>query len=148
MRFRAAGEQQRSHAHRDPGTDRLDVRLDELHRVVDRETGIHRAAGRVDVQVDVLVRVLGLQMQKLSDDQVRDLVIDGCPEEDDALGEQARINVKGALASRGLLNHHRDQRAHRLTTSQAPPKTLAGSAGHDTETAGDALIVSRPTSTP
>jgi hypothetical protein len=34
------------------------VGLDELHRVVDREAGVDRAARRVDVDRDVLVRVL------------------------------------------------------------------------------------------
>ena len=47
-------------------------------------------------------------MQQLSDDQVRDLVVDGGPQEDDALCQQARIDVEGALAARGLLNDHWD----------------------------------------
>ena len=50
-----------------------DVRLDELHRVVDREPGVDRAARRVDVERDVLVRVLRLEVEQLGDDQVRDL---------------------------------------------------------------------------
>ncbi len=54
-------------------------------------------------------------MQELGDDQVRDLVVDRRAEEDDALGEQARVDVERALAARGLLDDHRDQRAHRLT---------------------------------
>ena len=37
-------EQQRPHAHRDPDADRLHVGLDVLHRVVDREARVHRAA--------------------------------------------------------------------------------------------------------
>ena len=45
----AAGEQQRAHRHRDADADRLHVGLDELHRVVDREARVDRAAGRVDV---------------------------------------------------------------------------------------------------
>src|SRR5581483_7572726 len=34
------------------------------------------------------------------------------PEEDDALVQQAGVDVERALATRGLLDHHRDQRAH------------------------------------
>ena len=52
----AAGEQQRAHRHRDADADGLHVGLDELHRVVDREAGVDGAAGRVDVERDVLVR--------------------------------------------------------------------------------------------
>ena len=42
--------------------------LDKLHRVVDRETRVHAAARRVDVERDVLVGILGLQVQQLRDD--------------------------------------------------------------------------------
>ena len=73
---RAAGEQQRAHAHRDAEADRLHVGLDELHRVVDREARVDDAAGRVDVERDVLVVVLALEVQQLGDDEVRDLVVD------------------------------------------------------------------------
>jgi hypothetical protein len=44
----------RAHAHRDADADRLHVGLDELHRAVDRQAGVDRAAGRVDVEADVL----------------------------------------------------------------------------------------------
>jgi len=49
---------------------------------------------------------------RMRDDEVRDLVVDRRAEKDDALGEQARVDVEGTLAARGLLDHHRDQRAH------------------------------------
>jgi hypothetical protein len=40
-------EQQRAHRHRDPDADRRHVGLDELHRVVDRQAGVDRAAGEL-----------------------------------------------------------------------------------------------------
>src|SRR5204862_7022526 len=73
---------------------------------------VDRAARRVDVDRDVFVRVLGLEVQQLGDDQVRDLIVDRGAEKDDSLVQQARINVEGALASRGLLDDHGNQRAH------------------------------------
>src|SRR5829696_3448597 len=109
---RAARQEQRPHRHRDADADGLDVRLDELHRVVDREARVHRPAGRVDVDRDVLVRVLGLQVQQLRDDQVGDLVGDRRPQEHDPLVEQARVDVERTLTSRGLLDDHRDKGAH------------------------------------
>src|SRR5438093_11749256 len=51
-------------------------------------------------------------MQELGDDQVGDLVVDGRSEEDDALVQQSGVDVERALAARGLLDHHRNQRAH------------------------------------
>src|SRR5206468_11629822 len=86
--------------------------LNELHRVVDREPVVDRAARRVDVDGDVLVRVLGLQVQQLGDDQVRDLIVDRGAEKDYSLVQQTRVDVERALASRGLLDDHGNQRAH------------------------------------
>jgi len=58
---RAGGKQQRAQRHRDP--DRDGRRPDELHRVVDGEAGVEGAAGAVDVERDVLVGVVGFEME-------------------------------------------------------------------------------------
>src|SRR6185312_13928613 len=113
LALRAARQQQRAHRHRDADADRLHVGLDELHRVVDRQPRVHRATRGVDVERDVLVGILGLQVQQLRDDQVRDLVIDGRAEKDDPLIEQTTVDVERALPSGGLLNDHRYEWAHR-----------------------------------
>ena len=105
----AAGQQQRAHAHRDADADRLHVGLYVLHRVVDREARVDRAARRVDVDRDVLVGVLGLEVDQLGDHEVRDVLVDRRAEEDDPLVEQARVDVERALAARGLLDDHRDR---------------------------------------
>jgi len=54
-------------------------------------------------------------MEQLGDRQVGDLVVDRRPEEDDPLAEQTRVDVEGALAVHGLLDHHRNLRAHRCS---------------------------------
>jgi hypothetical protein len=51
-------------------------------------------------------------MQQLRDRHVRDLIIDRAAEEDHPLVEQTRVDVERTLALRGLLDHHRNQRAH------------------------------------
>ena len=89
--------------------DRGHVGLDVLHRVVDREQRRDDPARRVDVQVDVLVGVLGLQVQQLRHDQVADLVVDRGAQEDDALLQQPRVDVERALAAARLLDDHRHQ---------------------------------------
>src|SRR5690348_15303478 len=61
---------------------------------------------------DLLVRVFGLEVQKLRHDQVRDLVVDRGPQEDDALVEQPAVDVECSLSARGLLDNHRYQGAH------------------------------------
>ena len=96
---RSSGQQQRAHRHRDPVADRLDVGADELHRVVDRQAGVDRAAGGVDVQVDVLVGVIRLEVDQLGDDQVGDVLVHLAAEEHDAVVQQPRVDVEGALAA-------------------------------------------------
>ena len=55
------------------------------------------------------------EVQQLGDDEVGDLVVDRRAEEDDALVEQPRVDVVLALAARGALDDHRDQRHQRFT---------------------------------
>ena len=88
----------------------VDVGLDELHRVVDREPRVDASARRVDVERDVLLGILALEVQQLRHHQVRDLIVDRRAQEDDPLVEQPRVDVELALAARGSLDDHRDQR--------------------------------------
>jgi len=69
------------------------------NRVVDGHAGGDGAAGRVDVEVDVLVGVLRLEEEHLRDDEVGELVLDERRQEDDPFLEQTREDVEGALAA-------------------------------------------------
>src|SRR5512133_2732805 len=85
------------------------VRLHVLHGVVDGQQGRDRPAGRVDVELDVLLGVLALQVEELGHDQVGHVVVDRGAEEDDPLVQQPRVDVEGPLAAVGLLDDDRDQ---------------------------------------
>jgi hypothetical protein len=89
--------------------DGLHVGLDELHRVVDGKPGRNRPTWAVQVELDVLVGVLGLQEQHLRDGQVGHRVINRRADEDDVVLQEARKNVVGALAPIGLLDDHWDK---------------------------------------
>ena len=82
-----------------------EVRFDVLHRVVDGEEGVDVASGRVDVETDVPIRVLGLQVQQLGTNQVGDGIVDRRTNENDVLLEQAGLQVEGPLPAVGLLDH-------------------------------------------
>jgi len=71
--------------------------------------GRHLAARAVDVERDLFLGVLRLQKEKLRDDEVRDLIVDWRADEDDALLEESRVDVEGALPPTGVLDHHRDE---------------------------------------
>src|ERR1700722_5796317 len=60
-------------------------------------------------------------MQQLRHDEVRDLIVDGSPEEDDSLVQEAAVDVERALPAGGLLDDHRYQWAHSPRFSFASP---------------------------
>jgi len=99
-------EEDRCHRRRLTEADRADRRPEVLHRVVDREPGRHDAAGRVDVQADVLLGIFRLEEQQLGDDEVRQVVLDDVADEDDPLLQQPRVDVVGALAAAGGFDDH------------------------------------------
>ena len=65
----AGGEQEAAHRRRLAHADRRDVAVQVLHRVVDRQARRDRAAGRVDVEHDVLLGLFGVEEQQLRDDR-------------------------------------------------------------------------------
>ena len=71
-------------------------------------TGRDAAAGGIDVKMNVLFRLRHLEEQQLGDDQVGDHVIHGRAEENNAIHQQARIDVISAFAASGLLDYHWD----------------------------------------
>ena len=108
-----------------PDADRLadagrrDIRPHVLHGVVDREHRARVAALAVDVELDVAVLAVGVEVQQLRDERVRDARVDRGAEVDDALGEQVRVDVHDAIASRMLRHDVRDRVAAHAATSAA-----------------------------
>lgn len=82
-----------------------DLRLDEVHGVQNRQAGVDLAAGRIDIERDILLGILALKMQQLGNDQVGADGVDLLAQEDDAIVEQARIDIVAALAARRLLDN-------------------------------------------
>ena len=61
------------------------------------------------VQADVLLGILGLEEEELCRDHVGQVVGDLGAEEDDALAQQAGVDVEGSLATAVRFHHHRDE---------------------------------------
>ena len=104
----SAGEDDRCRRRRHPHADRVHIRPDVLHRVVDREKRRYRATGGIDVEEDVLVRILRLEVEELGHDQVGDCVIDRSAQEDDSVLEEPAVNVEVALTPAGLFKDRGD----------------------------------------
>ena len=79
-------------------------------------------AGTVDVHVDGFLAGLGLEKEELRDHQRRDVVVHGAHEADDAVLEQARVDVVAALAPAGLLDDDgHEGRVRRGSPGRATP---------------------------
>jgi len=102
--FRTCGEQDGSHtgglAYAVGGNFAGDV----LHGVVNRETCGHVTPRGVDVDADVFLRVFHLEEKQLGDDGVRHGVIDCRSDENDAILQEAGVDVVGAFAAACLFN--------------------------------------------
>ena len=101
----ARAQQEGTHGGRHADADGRYITLDVLHGVVNRHTGCDAAAGAVDIELDVLVRVLSLQIQQLGHHQRGGGVVDLLGQEDDAVIQQTGKNIVAALAAAGLLNN-------------------------------------------
>ncbi len=81
------GEEKRSGGGSHTDTDRLHIRLHELHRVIDRERRCHRSARRIDIHLDILLVILLREEEELCNYIVRHIIIDGAPEENNPVLE-------------------------------------------------------------
>ena len=106
----AAGQQERSHRTGLSDAHGRYVAADVLHGIVHCHAGRNDAAGRVNVQKDVLFGILGFQKQKLSANQRRNFVVNLSGQKNNPFFQQARKDVKRALALGRLFNDHRHQR--------------------------------------
>ena len=101
----AGAQQERAHRSRQTDADGRDIALNVLHGVVDGHTCGDAAAGAVDIELNVLIRILGFQVQQLGNHQTCGGVVDFFGQEHDAVVQQTGENVIAALAAAGLLNN-------------------------------------------
>ena len=81
----SGAEEEGSHGGGHAEADRLDVAGDELHGVVDCQSGGDGSSGTVDVEGNVFGGVFVGEVEKLSNEDIGNFVIDALTEEDDAV---------------------------------------------------------------
>src|SRR5690348_15690268 len=122
LALRAGHKDDGAEARRTADADCGDARLHVLQLVGYGEARRHRSAWGVDVDLDLLLRVVRGQVHELGDHQVGHDIVDGPADQDDAVLQQSRVDVKGPLAVAALvLDDRRDvcQLACELTTNGA-----------------------------
>ena len=105
LALRAAGKEEGAHAGSHADTDRGDIALDELHGVIDGKPCGDGSSRAVDVELDILIRILSLEEEELRDNKFCGLVCDLAAQHDDPLLQETGKDVVGALTGTGLLNH-------------------------------------------
>ena len=104
----AGGEQEGAHAGGLADAQGGHVRLDETHGVVNRHACGNRTARRIDIQVDVLVRILRFQEQQLRHNQIRGHVVHRPDHKHHPLFQQTRVDIVGTFAATALFHDHGD----------------------------------------
>src|SRR5574338_241410 len=79
------GKQKAPHTGGLPYTNRNDVRLDVAHSIVNPQTGGYHSAGRVDVHVNVLLGIVTLKKEELSDNSISHCIVDAGSDENDTI---------------------------------------------------------------
>lgn len=105
--LRTGSQKDSRHAGTGSDTDGGNIRMDILHRIIDRKAGGHDAAGAVDVKMDIFRRVFGFQKEKLRNDDIGHMVFNLAVKEYDAVLQKAGINIIGALSASGLFDNNR-----------------------------------------
>lgn len=105
--LRTGGQEDSRHAGTGSDTDGGNIRMDILHRIIDRKAGGHDAAGAVDVKMDIFRRVFGFQKEKLRNDDIGHMVFNLAVKEYDAVLQKTGINIIGALSASGLFDNNR-----------------------------------------
>ena len=104
----ACREEDGAHRSRHADADGRDVRLNVIHGIDDRQPCCDVAAGTIDIKGNIFLRVFGGKEEHLRDDKVCNLIVNRAAEEDNALLEEARVNIICPLAHRALLDNHRN----------------------------------------
>jgi len=85
--LRAGGQQQRGEWKRLADANGHDGGTHKLHRVINGHSCRDRTTWRIDIQRNVFLRVFRFQKQQLGGHQIRDVVVDRRPDEDDVVLE-------------------------------------------------------------
>ncbi|CDN42670.1 hypothetical protein BN871_BS_00270 [Paenibacillus sp. P22] len=105
----SCGQQQGPHAGGHAYADRGNIRLDELHCIINTHAGRDRTAGRVDVQVDILLRIVSRKEEQLGDDGIGDVIVDGAAKKDNPVLEETGIDIVRSFTAVCLFDYDRDQ---------------------------------------
>ena len=81
------------------------VALHEIQSVVDCHAIRYASAGRVDVQMNILLGVFHLKEKKLGNNGISHIIVNGGADEDDAVTKQSAVDVPSSfLATFAFIN--------------------------------------------
>ena len=73
-----------------------------------RKAGGYDTSRRINIEVDIFIRILRLEKQQFSDDHVGNIVVYTTNDKDHPIFEQSRRNIIRSFTPSSLLDDHRD----------------------------------------
>src|SRR4026208_509762 len=126
LAFGSGGEQESSHAGGLSQADGIDRRFHILHGIVNTQSCRDTSPGGIDVEIDVLFRVLRFEKQELGNNQVGENIVDRRAKEYDPVFQQSGVNVISAFTSVRRLDHNGDKHARRsFPLGRLPKKSVS-----------------------
>ena len=104
----ARREQERTHTGSHTDTDGGHLAFYILHSVINCHTSRNATAGRIDIHLDLFVRILRLQIQQLCHNQAGCGIVHLFTQEYNAVIQQPGKYIVGSFAAAGLLNNIRN----------------------------------------
>ena len=144
LSLRSSGQEEGSHAGGKSYTNGRNIALDVLHGIVDGHACSHGTTGAVNIEMDILGRILRLQEQKLCDNQICGIIRNLLAQKNNPVLQQPGINIIAALAPSCLLYdiwnqwHSFYSSVFASPASSAASSAFAGSSFFSTSTAASA----------
>ena len=107
LALRPRRQKNRCHGGCNANAIRVDVARHKLHGIVYRQTGRYGSARRIDVEVNVFLRLRHLKEKQLRDHRVCHGVVNFRSDKYDAVDQQPRVDVIRSLPLAGLLDDGR-----------------------------------------
>ena len=77
-----------------------------VHGIIHRHAGSNNTSGGINVKIDILVRIFGFEKQKLGDQEIGNLIVDGGSQKDDPILQEPGVNIISPLPPAALLDNH------------------------------------------
>ena len=107
--FRSSSKQERSHRSRKSGTNSLNITLEDLHRIVNCQSGINFSTRRIDVHDDIFLRIFLFQIEHLRYDRIDHRTMYLLSHENNSIFKESWVNIVSSFSIFGFFKDGRNK---------------------------------------